>query len=47
MEQVPNTFSSLFWGYTVIWLILGGYILSLGKRLTRLEKQLSQDDLDK
>lgn len=39
MEQVPNTFPALFFGYTVFWLILGVYVLSLGQRLSRLEKE--------
>jgi len=37
MDNVPNTFSSLFMAYTVVWLILGGYIFSLVFRLRRLE----------
>jgi len=37
MENVPNTFGSLFMAYTAVWLILGGYILSLVFRLRKLE----------
>jgi CcmD family protein len=40
MDAVPNTFPALFYGYTAIWLILGVYIISLGFRLSRLEKIL-------
>lgn len=35
--QVPNTFAGLFWGYFAFFVILTVYILSLGKRLRRLE----------
>ncbi len=35
MEQVPNTFPDLFFGYTVIWLILAGYILKIWLKLAR------------
>ncbi len=38
MEQVPDTFSSLFFGYAAFWIILGVYVLSLGRRVSRLEK---------
>ena len=47
MDTVPNTFPSLFAGYTAIWLILCIYIASLGLRLSRLERRLdthSHDD---
>ncbi|MBX7142894.1 MAG: CcmD family protein [Oligoflexia bacterium] len=39
METVPDTFPSLFWGYAVIWCLLGAYIVSLGFRLRRLERK--------
>jgi len=37
IEQVPNTFPSLFWAYTAVWLILGFYMFSLIHRLGKLE----------
>lgn len=39
METVPDTFPSLFWGYSVIWMLLGGYIVSLGFRLRKIERK--------
>lgn len=36
---VPNTFPHLFWGYTVIWVLLCVYIVSLGFRVSKLEKK--------
>ncbi|MGC5324727.1 CcmD family protein [Brevibacillus sp. SYSU BS000544] len=30
----------LFAAYTIIWLLLGGYILTLGKRQRDLQKQI-------
>jgi CcmD family protein len=42
METVPNTFPSLFWGYAVIWVLLGAYIFSLGRRLGKIERERGQ-----
>lgn len=39
VETIPDTYPSLFYGYAVIWLIFGVYILSLGLRLSKLEKK--------
>lgn len=36
MDSVPDTFPSLFVGYTVIWAILGAYIFMLGRKVDRL-----------
>lgn len=41
MEQTPDTFPALFWGYTVIWALLVTYIVTLSRRLTNLEKKLN------
>ncbi|MBN8548673.1 MAG: CcmD family protein [Deltaproteobacteria bacterium] len=38
MEIVPNTFPSLFWGYSVIWVLLCLYVFSLARRMRNLEK---------
>lgn len=42
MNEVPNTFPSLFLGYSVIWGIVVVYLFSLVRRLGKLEKRLSQ-----
>jgi len=42
--MTPDTFPSLFWSYTVVWGILAAYIVTLGVRLSRLEKRLSRDE---
>ncbi len=47
MDTVPNTFPSLFAGYTAIWLIFGFYLLSLGLRLARLEKRFGLPACDR
>lgn len=39
METVPNTFPGMFWSYLLVWIFLGGYILSMGVRLGRLERK--------
>ena len=42
--MTPDTFPSLFWSYTVVWVILAVYIVTLGVRLSRLEKRLSANE---
>lgn len=41
--NVPDTYAELFWGYLVIWSLLVGYVLFLGRKVTRLEKQKRSD----
>ncbi len=41
--MTPDTFPSLFWSYTAVWVVLALYIVTLGARLSRLEKKLSQE----
>lgn len=41
--MTPDTFPSLFWAYTAVWVALSVYIVILGARLTRLEKRLRKD----
>ena len=43
-EIVPNTFPSLFAGYTVIWALLALYIVSLGFRLSKIEKRIREEN---
>lgn len=43
--MTPDTFPSLFWSYTAVWVVLGVYILSLGVRLRKVERKL--DDSSK
>ena len=42
--MTPDTFPSLFWAYTVVWVALSVYIITLGVRLSRLEKRLPKDN---
>lgn len=44
--MTPDTFPDLFWSYTVVWLMLGLYIVSLGFRVRRLEKELTKGSKD-
>jgi CcmD family protein len=37
----PDTFNSLFLGYSAFWLILAAYIYSINKRLSKYEKESS------
>lgn len=39
MEQ---HFPFLFWAYNVIWILICGYLLTLGVRLRRIEKQIDR-----
>ena len=41
--MTPDTFPSLFWSYTAVWSVLAVYIVTLGVRLSRLEKRSSRD----
>ena len=40
--MVPDTFWGLFLGYTVIWGLIVVYLVTLGRRITRIEKQLEE-----
>jgi hypothetical protein len=42
MEQVPNTFSGLFWGYSAIFVLFGIYVLRLGKLIKGLEIKVTE-----
>jgi CcmD family protein len=44
METVPDTFLDLFWGYSVIWLCILGYLFSLVRRMGKVERSLSDSD---
>lgn len=46
MEIVPDTFPSLFWGYTVMWLCILIYIVSLARRMSRIERELREQSKD-
>jgi CcmD family protein len=40
--MTPDTFPSLFWSYTIVWVILAVYIIGLGVRVAKLERTLSK-----
>jgi CcmD family protein len=40
--MTPDTFPALFQGYTVVWVLLVVYVVSLGARLKRLESRLQR-----
>lgn len=40
--MTPDTFPSLFWAYTAVWILLGGYILILGVRMRKVEARLRE-----
>ncbi len=42
MEQVPDTYSALFWGYSAIFFIFGLYIFRLGALLAKLSNRVSE-----
>jgi len=39
MQHTPDTFIQLFYGYTVIWLLIAGYVLLLARRIAKLEQR--------
>ncbi len=43
MDVVPDTFPSLFWGYTVLWGCILVYIVSLSRRMSRIERDLEEN----
>jgi CcmD family protein len=44
MEEVPNTFSWMFYGYLAMWTIFVGYLFSLLRRQRSVEKRLDDRD---
>jgi CcmD family protein len=37
--ETPNTINSLFFAYTVVWVLIVAYLLFLNKKINKLEKQ--------
>lgn len=37
-SMTVNTYPDLFWAYTVVWVLVAGYIALLGVRLAKLER---------
>lgn len=44
MEQVPDTFDALFFGYSVMWGLIVLYVASLARRVSKLEKSSSAQE---
>lgn len=42
--ETPSTYADLFFGYTVIWVVLALYIFSLVRRLNALTRSLEKKD---
>lgn len=40
--MTPDTFPSLFWSYTVVWVVLSVYIALIGLRVSKVERTLSK-----
>jgi CcmD family protein len=40
--MTPDTFPSLFWSYTVVWVVLSAYIATIGMRVSKVERALSR-----
>lgn len=40
--MTPDTFPSLFWSYTVVWVVLSAYIATIGTRVSNIERKLSK-----
>jgi CcmD family protein len=40
--MTPDTFPSLFWSYTVVWVVLSVYIATIGMRVSKIERKLSK-----
>lgn len=42
--MTPDTFPSLFWSYTAVWVVLVGYVATLGIRLARIERAIARQE---
>lgn len=42
--NTPDTFPPLFWGYTVIWLLIVAYFFILRLKVTKIEKRLEDNN---
>jgi CcmD family protein len=40
--MTPDTFPSLFWAYTSVWILLAVYIITLGVRMRKVEMRLRE-----
>jgi CcmD family protein len=40
--MTPDTFPSLFWSYTAVWVVLSVYIATIGLRVSKVERSLSK-----
>ena len=39
---MADSFPALFWGYTALWAVLAIYIWTLGSRVSRLERSVTE-----
>ncbi len=39
----PDTYQALFWGYSVVWLLIASYVLVLRKKINNIEKQINKE----
>ncbi len=39
----PDTFQALFWGYSVIWLLIASYLLILRKKINNLQPPVNKE----
>ena len=44
--MVPDTFPALFYGYSVVWLLMLVYVLLMARRLSKVEQKLSSQEGD-
>ena len=44
MEQVPNTFPALFWGYAAIWVLLCLFLFRLARKIESLKCKKNSED---
>lgn len=42
--MTPDTFPSLFWSYTAVWVVLVAYVATLGIRLSKIERAITRKE---
>lgn len=42
-NTVPNTFESLFWGYSILWLLILFFVWRMFRKVSELEKEISNN----
>ena len=42
--ETADTFAGMFWAYLALWVIIVAYVVSLGRRVSKLEKDQESEN---